>query len=75
MSEDGVIISDFLKEYKHFMGWSALKGVMKRFKYTNIFTQLLPVQNYYDVARVLSNYVRYETIERKKVVFLNEYPN
>ena len=58
MSSEGIIISDFVKQYKQFLSWNVVKNVMKKLRYTEIFGEMLPVNNYYDIARILSYYLK-----------------
>lgn len=48
---------------------------MKRFRYPAIFTTVFPINTYYDVARILSLFLKYETKNHKKCLILKEYPN
>ena len=73
LSEEVIVISDFLKENKQFISWSSMKGLMKKLKFPSLLP--LPVYCYYDVAKILSRFLKYETRNRKKIVCLSEVPN
>ena len=75
MSNEGIVISDFVKQYRQFLSWNVVKNIMKKLRYTEIFGELLPINNYYDVARILSYFLKEETINRKKIITLAETPH
>lgn len=57
VDKNGVIICSYTNDKQTFIEWKSLYKIFKCFKFSFLFNEFLPLDSYYEVARILYYYV------------------